>query len=154
MLDEIGRRPGVLAAATHRACSRRPAPWSGRDVWSFLSWRRWRRRRLAVPLTPVAAQEDDEGGESVRGTLVDRRGHASATTTSPSRAPRSPWSTADGEEVGTATTDEEGQFELELPGPGDYVAELDTDTLPEGVGIAEGDEVVDVHGPAQPVADR
>ena len=41
--------------------------------------------------------------------------------------------TADGEEVGTAETDENGRWEFELPGPGDYVATLDPDSLPDGV---------------------
>jgi neutral amino acid transport system permease protein len=42
-----------------------------------------------------------------------------------------------GEEVGTATTDAEGRFELGLPGPGDYEAELMVDTLPEGATLTE-----------------
>jgi branched-chain amino acid transport system permease protein len=37
-------------------------------------------------------------------------------------------------------SDEDGRFELGLPGPGSYVAVLDTDTLPDGVGLAEGAE--------------
>jgi neutral amino acid transport system permease protein len=49
--------------------------------------------------------------------------------------------TADGEQIGTVVTDEDGRYELELPGPGDYVATLDTDTLPEGTSLRfdEGD---------------
>jgi branched-chain amino acid transport system permease protein len=42
-----------------------------------------------------------------------------------------------GEEVGTATTDAEGRFELGLPGPGDYEAELVVDSLPEGATLTE-----------------
>jgi neutral amino acid transport system permease protein len=44
-----------------------------------------------------------------------------------------------GEEVGTATTDAEGRFEIGLPGPGDYEAELLVDTLPEGATLTEED---------------
>jgi branched-chain amino acid transport system permease protein len=43
---------------------------------------------------------------------------------------------SDGEEVGRATTDAEGRFEIGLPGPGEYEAELQTDTLPEGATLA------------------
>jgi neutral amino acid transport system permease protein len=47
--------------------------------------------------------------------------------------------TAEGEEVGTATTDEEGRYELELPGPGAYRATLDVESLPEGVTLRNED---------------
>jgi branched-chain amino acid transport system permease protein len=42
-------------------------------------------------------------------------------------------STADGDEVGTAETDENGKWEIELPEAGDYVFVLDPDSLPDGV---------------------
>ena len=45
----------------------------------------------------------------------------------------------DGQEVGTVTTDAEGRFEFGLPGPGEYEAELVTDTLPEGVTLTNED---------------
>jgi branched-chain amino acid transport system permease protein len=93
--------------------------------------------------SPVAAQEDDEGGESVRGTLIDAKGTREDEDDEPVEGAEITVVAADGEAVGTATSDEEGRFELELPGPGEYVAELDTETLPEGVGLAEGDEVVE-----------
>jgi neutral amino acid transport system permease protein len=41
--------------------------------------------------------------------------------------------TPDGDEVGDATSDEEGRFSVDLPGPGQYVVTLDADDLPEGV---------------------
>jgi branched-chain amino acid transport system permease protein len=41
--------------------------------------------------------------------------------------------------VGTITTDAEGRFEFELPGPGDYEAELQVDTLPEGATLTNED---------------
>jgi neutral amino acid transport system permease protein len=46
---------------------------------------------------------------------------------------------SDGEEVGRATTDAEGRFEIGLPGPGEYEAELLTDTLPEDATLANED---------------
>jgi neutral amino acid transport system permease protein len=47
--------------------------------------------------------------------------------------------TADGDEVATDTSDEDGRFLLELPEPGEYVFTLDTDTLPEGVSLRNED---------------
>lgn len=47
--------------------------------------------------------------------------------------------TPDGEEIGTATSDEDGNWGVDLPGPGDYVAELNVDTLPDGVALRNED---------------
>ena len=44
---------------------------------------------------------------------------------------------AGGAEVGTATTDADGHFELALPGPGDYTVRLDQSTLPDGVELRD-----------------
>jgi branched-chain amino acid transport system permease protein len=91
----------------------------------------------------AAAQEDDEGGESARGVLVDKKGTRENDDDEPVEGAEITVVEADGEAVETATSDEEGRFEIELPGPGQYVAELDTETLPDDVGIAEGDEIVE-----------
>ena len=45
--------------------------------------------------------------------------------------------TPDGEEVGSATTDDEGAYSIEVPGPGAYVVELDEDSLPDGVELRD-----------------
>ena len=47
--------------------------------------------------------------------------------------------TPDGEEIGSDTTADDGTWNVELPGPGVYSAELDTDTLPEGVTLRNED---------------
>jgi neutral amino acid transport system permease protein len=83
---------------------------------------------LAGLAAPASAQE--AAGERVRGTL--RSGE------DPVPDVDIVVETADGQEVGTATTDAEGAFELELPGPGEYRATLDVETLPDGVELAEG----------------
>jgi neutral amino acid transport system permease protein len=49
-------------------------------------------------------------------------------------------STADGEEIGDATSDEDGNWGVDLPGPGEYRAEMDTDTLPDGVALRNPDK--------------
>jgi branched-chain amino acid transport system permease protein len=46
--------------------------------------------------------------------------------------------TEGGEEVDTATSDDDGRWEVPLPGPGRYTATLDTDSLPDDVSLAEG----------------
>jgi branched-chain amino acid transport system permease protein len=43
----------------------------------------------------------------------------------------------DGEEVAEAETNEQGQFSIEVPEPGDYVVKLDLDSLPEGVTVRQ-----------------
>lgn len=89
----------------------------------------------------VAAQEDeDEASEFVRGTLIDRKATADRGDDEPVQDVLITVVDADGEEVGSDSSDEEGRFEVPLPGPGSYVATLDTETLPEEVGLAEGDE--------------
>ena len=47
--------------------------------------------------------------------------------------------TADGEDVGEATTDENGRWEVELPGPGEYVVTVDAESLPEGIELTGED---------------
>ena len=67
-------------------------------------------------------------GEAVRGTLNNAGERVVGATVT----------VLQGEtEVGTATTDEKGQFSIPLPGPGEYTVVLDTATLPEGVEVRE-----------------
>ena len=47
--------------------------------------------------------------------------------------------TADGELVAEAVTDEEGDYEILVEEPGTYNVRLDTETLPEGVTVPEGE---------------
>lgn len=41
--------------------------------------------------------------------------------------------TPEGAEVGSATTDRQGRWEIRVPGPGEYTVSVDTDELPAGV---------------------
>ena len=81
---------------------------------------------------PVVAQE----GPQVSGTLVDRSGEEDVPLEG---VEITVTNTETGEEVGTVTTDAEGFYELELPGPGNYSAELNVDTLPEGLSLRNPD---------------
>lgn len=74
--------------------------------------------------------------EAIRGTLrgPDREPVEGVTLTV----------TADGEEVGTATTDAKGAWNVPVPGPGTYTVELDTATLPKGLQTRDkGGETLD-----------
>ncbi|MGY1824594.1 ABC transporter permease subunit [Geodermatophilus sp. SYSU D00079] len=46
---------------------------------------------------------------------------------------------ADGEEVDAVETDEQGRWEVDLPGPGEYVVSIDADDLPDGVVLSGED---------------
>jgi neutral amino acid transport system permease protein len=48
--------------------------------------------------------------------------------------------TRQGEEVGSAETDSDGVFVIEVPGPGVYNVTLDTETFPDGVELRENAE--------------
>jgi neutral amino acid transport system permease protein len=43
----------------------------------------------------------------------------------------------DGEQIGDAVSDEEGKWEIGLPGPGIYVVAIDVDSLPEGLSLRD-----------------
>ncbi|MFO7776827.1 MAG: branched-chain amino acid ABC transporter permease [Nitriliruptoraceae bacterium] len=47
--------------------------------------------------------------------------------------------TPDGETIGVGTTDDNGEWSVELPGEGTYLVTLDTSTLPEGVDLRDPD---------------
>ena len=46
---------------------------------------------------------------------------------------------ASGEVVGEASTNADGEYDIPLPGPGDYSATLDVDSLPSGVDLRNPD---------------
>jgi len=50
--------------------------------------------------------------------------------------------TSGGDEVGTATTDGEGRWEVPVPGPGTYEAEIDTGSLPDSVDLRDEERKV------------
>jgi branched-chain amino acid transport system permease protein len=74
----------------------------------------------------------------VRGTLFDRQGTDEADDDTPIRGARVTVESDDGEKVGEAETDEAGKFLIPLRGEGTYTAELDEDSLPDGVSVADG----------------
>jgi neutral amino acid transport system permease protein len=83
---------------------------------------------LAVLVPGTAGAE----GEQVIGTLQTSR-------SGPIEGIEVTVTTADGDDVDTAETDDEGRFAVDLPGPGQYVVSIDADSLPDGVVITGED---------------
>jgi len=84
---------------------------------------------LAFIAIPVAARAE---GETIKGTLekIDGDVHepVAGVTLTVER---------DGELIGTAESDAEGNWEIPVPGAGTYAVRLETDTLPEGVALTD-----------------
>ena len=79
--------------------------------------------------TPGIAQAE---GEQVSGTVQTSR-------SGPIEDVQIEVSTSDGDEVESVQTDENGRWEVDLPGPGQYVVTLDAGDLPDGVELAGED---------------
>lgn len=86
--------------------------------------------------TATDGEEAEEGGgETLKGTIrgPDRQPLVGLVITV----------SRDGSEIGTGETNDQGQWEVALPGPGSYTASLDPGALPDGVTLrAEGGETV------------
>jgi branched-chain amino acid transport system permease protein len=103
---------------------------------------------FALLLVPVAflfagfgsaAAQDEEPAQMVRGPVIFE--HQEDGEDVEERVPdvRIVVETADGELVAEGVTDAEGQYLIGVPEPGTYIVRLDTDSLPEGVTVAEGE---------------
>jgi branched-chain amino acid transport system permease protein len=94
-------------------------------------------------LTPGVAHAE---GEAVVGTLQ-------TSLSGPIEGVQVTVSTPDGEELDQVESDENGRWEVELPGPGQYVVSIDADDLPEGVTLSgeESRTVTVDEGRRQPV---
>jgi len=84
-----------------------------------------------------AQQADEEGGETLRGNLVDKKGTRERTDDVPVEGAEITVTDLQDAEIGTATSDAEGMWEIPVPEPGRYRVSLDVESLPEGVGVAE-----------------
>ncbi|QGG96448.1 branched-chain amino acid ABC transporter permease [Actinomarinicola tropica] len=93
-----------------------------------------------VVCAPSASAQDDggeepaaeESAESIGGRLqdVDREPVEGVTLTVTAE---------DGSEIGTATSDDAGEWRVPLPGPGVYTVTIDPETLPEGVELRDAE---------------
>jgi neutral amino acid transport system permease protein len=87
---------------------------------------------LAQPSTAPAEGHSllAQGGEGVRGTVRDGEGE-------PVPGVEITVADADGNVIETAVTDDEGEWAVEVPEPGDYLATLDQETFPDGVELRD-----------------
>ncbi len=88
---------------------------------------------------PAASAQEDEAAESVRGRTTER----DADGVRPIEGAEFRAVDDSGEEVGTATSNDNGQWEIELPGPGTYRVELDLGSLPDGTTLTDDSTTVE-----------
>jgi branched-chain amino acid transport system permease protein len=81
---------------------------------------------LAFPLAALAE------GEVMAGTLISRQGQDRVPVAGVTIVV-----SQDGTEIGRATSDDQGAWEVPLPGGGTYSVKLDVTTLPEGVALTD-----------------
>lgn len=101
---------------------------------------------VAVPATAAAAthgasalvQTTDEEGPFIRGRLIDE---TDPENPEPVEGVEVTVSEPSGAEIGTATSNAQGEFAIAVPGSGDYVVTVDTDTLPEGTTLRNPEQV-------------
>lgn len=86
---------------------------------------------LLATAAPAAAQD----GEAVRGTFRNPE-----AANEPVAGVEVVVRDESGREVGRATSEDDGTYVLELPAPGAYTAELQTDSLPDGVRLTDPDK--------------
>jgi branched-chain amino acid transport system permease protein len=79
---------------------------------------------------------DEGGGEVVRGTL---RYETETGEDAFADGVDVTVESADGQEIDTVSSDEDGVWEVPLPGPGRYTVTIDPDSLPEGVTLQDED---------------
>ena len=80
----------------------------------------------------LAAQEPEATGEAITGVLINRD-----DDDAPVAGVEIVVSDVSGEEVGTVVSDDDGEYFLELPGEGEYTAQLLVDSLPDGVTLTD-----------------
>lgn len=106
-----------------------------------MHWRPWRRSVLIALLATilaslVGATASAQGGNVDELAVVGQLGYDDPES-GDEVAASGVAITVEG--VGTAETDDSGEFRIVVPGPGDYVVSLDVETLPEGVNLRNAD---------------
>jgi branched-chain amino acid transport system permease protein len=91
---------------------------------------------LVLGLETVAAAQGG-GGELIRGFVRNEREEEGKTVRDPVAGVRLAVVTVDGAPVGEDVTDDDGRFEVPVPGPDDYRVLLDESTLPDGVSLRD-----------------
>lgn len=97
---------------------------------------------VGMALLGGAAHAQDTPVQVVQGRVQHRYLEGGERITDPVAGVRIVVETADGTAVAEAITDDEGRYRIEVAEPGDYIVRLDTATLPEGLAVAEGEDVL------------
>jgi branched-chain amino acid transport system permease protein len=96
---------------------------------------------------PFVASAQESGGSEREITVlvIDRQGNRDREDDVPVAGAVITVTDTAGAEVDQVETDDEGRATITLPGEGQYVATLDTDSLPDDVGLPrEGGEIIDI----------
>jgi neutral amino acid transport system permease protein len=81
----------------------------------------------------------DEAAQSVGGRVQNRFEEDGERVSEPVPGVRLVVETESGEVVGEGVTDESGNYRIGIPDPGTYVVRIDEESLPEGLGVEEGE---------------
>ncbi len=118
---------GLLALTAGAASASTPTPDAG-SLGAAAPWQ--------PTVAPDIRAADDDSGEALHGRFQarigpdgERVGVAGITVTV----------SKDGAEVDTATSDDEGNWKVELPGPGSYSVKVDPGSLPDTVQLRDPD---------------
>lgn len=139
------RRRGRRPVPPHTAISASATGPSRGHRWYFL--RLLLVGLFALGLAAVVPGTAQAEGEAVAGTLQTGR-------SGPIEGVEVTVTSADGDEIESVESDEDGRWSVDLPGPGEYTVSIDAEALPEGIGISGEDSrtiTVD-EGRRQPVA--
>ena len=95
-------------------------------------------------LSAGGASAQQSSGELLQGNVRNEVTEDGKTTRVPVPDVALAVSDNSGGQIGIATTDAKGHYELDLPGPGDYIVRIDQSTLPKGVELRDAaqEEVV------------
>ena len=92
----------------------------------------------AVPATSMVHASPEDEGPAISGTLTDER---EAGNPQPVEGVEVTVLDESGNEVGTATSDAQGTFSITVPDSGDYLVQVNVDTLPEGTFLRDPGDV-------------
>ncbi len=97
----------------------------------------------------ASAAHAQESPESVAGFVKNEHEQDGKTVRDPVPGVKITFLAADGSEIATVTTDADGTYTQNLPGPGDFEAKIDVSTLPKGVKL-ESDDQADIKFSVRP----
>jgi branched-subunit amino acid ABC-type transport system permease component len=92
----------------------------------------------AVPMTSMVSSSPEDEGPAIQGTLTDE---SDPQQPEPVEGVGVAVLDESGNEVGTATSNAQGEFSITVPDSGTYIVQVDVDTLPEGTFLRDPGDV-------------